>query len=195
LALRLAFVNITGDIGRKEQQESTMSKKLSSLLIAILIGLVVNAGYSAYAQDQQRANRASTDITEPTDENGRTPLMRAALKGDRTELLALIENGADVNGKSKSGVTALMLAAGSGRVDIVQDLLSKGADVNAKTSGNYTPLMCAALNGHTKIVKVLLDGGADVSAKDNSGQTAMKYAEAKGHADIVELLSNVKDQE
>ena len=171
-----------------------MSKKLFSLMFAILIGLVANAGYSANAQDQ-RANRASTDITEPTDENDRTPLMRAALKGDRTELLGLLDNGADVNGKSKSGVTALMLAAGSGRIEIVQDLLSKGADINAKTTGNYTPLMCAALNGHIKVVKALVDAGADVSAKDNGGQTALKYAESKGHADIVELLSSVKDKQ
>jgi len=169
--------------------------KLTSLLLsAILIGLIAGAGHSVKAQDQ-RVNRASTDVTEPTDENRRTPLMRAALKGDRTELLNLLENGADVNGKTKSGVTALMLAAGSGRVEIVQDLLAKGADINAKTSGNYTPLMCAALNGQTKTVKILLEKGADATAVDNGGKTALKYAESKGYGDIVELLSNVKDKE
>src|SRR5262252_2587162 len=114
-----------------------MSTKLTYLMLSgILIGLVAYSSYSVKAQDRQ-PSRASVDITEPTDENGRTPLMRAALKGDRSQLIALIESGADVNGKNKSGVTALMLAAGSGRIEIVQDLLSKGADVNAKTSGNY----------------------------------------------------------
>lgn len=170
-------------------------KRTSALLFGILIGLVASLGGSALAQDQEAKRDSADTVTEPRDENGRTALMRAALKGDRTELLALIESGADVNAKSKSGVTALMLAAGEGHREVLQALLARGAHINAKTSGNYTPLMCAALNGQTKVVKMLLDAGADFSAKDNSGKTALKYAESRGHADIVELLSSVKDKE
>ena len=44
------------------------------------------------------------------DEDGHTPLMRAALEGDTATVRALLAGGADVNAKDNEGRTALMFA-------------------------------------------------------------------------------------
>jgi ankyrin repeat protein len=196
LSLLISFATISRDENEGGSVTVMSHKKIAALFVVFLMALMLNVKSVAHAQDQETARRESSQVTpDPKDENGRTALMRAALSGNRAEVQALLDSGADVNATTERGVTALMLAAGKGRTEIVQDLLTKGADVNAKTPGNYTALMSAALNGQIEIVKVLLDKGADANAKDNGDQTAMKYAESKGHTDVVELLTRAKNKE
>lgn len=67
----------------------------------------------------------------------------------------LLENGADVNIKSKKGMTALIAAARGGFSNIVKALLENGADVNAKTNSGETALTIAQNKGHNEIVIML----------------------------------------
>lgn len=167
----------------------------ASFLVALMFVLPAYSVSLASVQDPETARRETGQITSvPKDENGRTALMRAALKGNRADVQALLDGAADVNAKTDAGVTALMLAAGEGHDEVLQALLAKGAEVNARTPGGYTALMCAALNGHTETVRILLDNGADANVKDNGDQTALKYAESKGHTDIIELLTRARNK-
>jgi uncharacterized protein len=169
--------------------------RIALLLTASLIALTGWAEIAVTAQSPGTEQRQPASIAaELKDENGRTALMRAVLKGDRGNVQALLDNSADVNATTDAGVTALMLAAGEGNAEVLQALLAKGADVNAKTPGGYTALMCASLNGHTEAVRVLLDNGADVSIKDSGDQTALKYAESKAHTEIIELLTRARNK-
>jgi ankyrin repeat protein len=51
-----------------------------------------------------------------------------------------INDGADVNAKTRSGYTPLYWAAYSDQKEVVQLLIAKGADVNAKNKYGDTPL-------------------------------------------------------
>ncbi|MBZ5593717.1 MAG: ankyrin repeat domain-containing protein [Acidobacteriia bacterium] len=111
------------------------------------------------------------------DEGGYTPLLNAALNGDRSAALVklLLKQGAQVNVKSgdtveivKNGpiqvgrVTPLHAAAAQGNHEAVAALLEAGADVNAKDVRNATPLVFAVANDHAdpKVVQFLLAHGA-----------------------------------
>ena len=93
--------------------------------------------------------------------------MYAAFYGNAEMVEFLLDKGAAVNARHKSGLTALNEAARQNR---------DAGDVIADYVGT---------------VEALLKKGADVSAQDENGWTAMMYAEKYGHrnkADIVGLL-------
>ena len=53
-----------------------------------------------------------------------TPLMQAAEKGETETVRSLIDQGADVNAKTKDGGTSLMLAAWAGKVTISVEIVT-----------------------------------------------------------------------
>jgi len=88
--------------------------------------------------------------------------LEAAKKGDVTELKKLLDQGVNVDSKSKYGVTALGFACSKGQLDAVQLLIERGANVNAEdTFYHATPISWAIENGHNDIVKFLLQKGAN----------------------------------
>jgi ankyrin repeat protein len=90
------------------------------------------------------------------DGSGWTPLIYGAYFGANDELLtALINHGADVNGRNDRGVTALFLASASGHEDQVRFLLGHGADPRIESTAGYTPLRIAKLRGQRKIAALL----------------------------------------
>jgi ankyrin repeat protein len=101
----------------------------------------------------------------------------------------LIEQGADVNARTKRGGSALDIAASWGSVEIVKMLLEKGARVDTQDDRGYTPLMYAAYaeSMNTEVVRLLLAKGADRSAT-GEGETALSLASKRGDTEIVRML-------
>lgn len=124
----------------------------------------------------------SSDMNEPVDKYGNTPLIIALAKKDTIkEAYFLISNGADINVKNTFGAAALVYAISNSTEDMAKFLISKGADVNNKNSEGKTALMEAitrALNNN--LAKLLIDKGADINARDNSGWTPLMYAAVNG---------------
>jgi hypothetical protein len=92
--------------------------------------------------------QAGADIEAPAGVNGWTPLQHAIHKRRTASAKALLEAGADPNGRrgrtgEARGLTPLMMAAGNGQLEIVQALLAKGADPRA-SHGNVNALWAAA---------------------------------------------------
>jgi len=108
----------------------------------------------------------------------------------------LIDKGANVNAKDKSGFTALMLAAQKGKFEIFKELYRLGATVDAKSKDGITALMVASTKGNEDIVEYLCDNerDPDVNAKSKDGYTALMFACEKGNLKIVrELLTSGAD--
>src|SRR5882757_8818807 len=80
--------------------------------------------------------------SETRNEDGWTPLMRAAAYGTAAEVRELLKKGSDPNAKNASGATALLFAITDEAK--VRALLDKGADVNIQTRQGRTPLHAAA---------------------------------------------------
>lgn len=86
---------------------------------------------------------------DTTAESGDTPFI-AATQTSPGIAQALLEAGADLNGRSRAGFTALHVAASRNRVQMVRFLLERGADAGLLTSSGDTPLMLARRGVHSE---------------------------------------------
>ncbi|KAL2064498.1 hypothetical protein VTL71DRAFT_4992 [Oculimacula yallundae] len=99
----------------------------------------------------------------------------------------LIDEGASINFRSKTGITSLTLAIQSQRADIVLKLLNKGANVAKPDAEGITPLNLAGSLLNTDIMGYILQAGAetdDGSLHDVSRQLrcdAMRTLIKNGH--------------
>ncbi len=87
---------------------------------------------------------------------------------DPAKLKLLIERGADVNAKAKTGNTALMVATTyRGTAESVKLLLAHGADARTETGVlfNASPVVLACMAGDAENVALLLAKGADANRK------------------------------
>lgn len=90
-----------------------------------------------------------------------TPLYYASTVGLETVVPLLLEKGADVDAKTRSGETALHLAAKNGHADVARLLLDREAEVDSEDVRGRTPLFWAATMNHFIIIKLLLARNAD----------------------------------
>ncbi|EFO61036.1 Kinase, NEK [Giardia lamblia P15] len=118
---------------------------------------------------------------DPTDKDGITALMRAAIRGDAemVELLIPIQKGQ----KDNNGHTAFMHALKNKHADIA-------ALLREHEASSWTPLMHAAAAGDIEAVKMHL---SDKDKKNSDGETALIIAARAGHKDIVELLDPIDE--
>jgi ankyrin repeat protein len=97
--------------------------------------------------------------------------MAAALCGREEIARYLIEKGANVNARNKTGLTPLHFAADQSYPEpsIVRMLLERGADVEARDSVGLTPLARAERNGNRLLVDSLRRTIALRVRKDGAG--------------------------
>ncbi|XP_019852078.1 PREDICTED: probable serine/threonine-protein kinase nek3 isoform X2 [Amphimedon queenslandica] len=106
-------------------------------------------------------------------ERGETLLHLACIRGDRSSVVSLLEQGADPNSTDYAGWTPLHEACNHGHVDIVSILLDNDVLINAPGMGGDTPLHDAVMNSHLKVVQLLLDKGANASIPNTHNKTPL----------------------
>lgn len=126
-----------------------------------------------------------TDV-EARNASDESPLMLAAIKGQKDLVAKLMARDADIN---KPGWTPLHYAASSGQLEIMKMLLEKYAFIDAQSPNGTTPLMMAAMYGSLDSVKLLLDEGADPLMKNQQGMTATQFAQRAQRQDAADLLA------
>jgi ankyrin repeat protein len=118
-----------------------------------------------------------------------SPLTAAAKEGRLEVVRYVLDEGADINLRPRSGYSAVEWACVSGRSEAVALLLARGADTLPWGNG-WTPLMGASFRGHTDVVELLLAHGCDHIDQylHSSEQTALHIACFYGRAEILGLL-------
>lgn len=106
-------------------------------------------------------------------DKGWSPLHLAAHYGHLAVVKLLIEEGGDVNVRSRNkiGNRPLGAAVAGGQLEVVRVLLASGANVNATDVGGLTPLHLAVGEKRKDIADALIAAGADREAKDKNGRT------------------------
>lgn len=120
-----------------------------------------------------------------------TPLAWAAAHGHASLVTALIEAGAELEGRrsQQSERTPLMEASYHGNAAVIGILFRAGAKVEAATARGLTPLLLAATSGKAAAIDALLRAGARLGVVDDYGRTPLMHAAASGSAAAVEALS------
>lgn len=159
----------------------------------------------AAAGDEQGVCRCLRDIgvDDADDEDGVTPLMRAAANGRTWVASLLLERRAEPQRTNNHGSSSLHYAALHGHVQTCELLLRSRAFVPAANAFGDTPLHTAAAHGHLEVCKSLLRERAAVDAPREStpllrsthpsgwqqdGWRPLHLAAAGGHARLVALL-------
>ena len=87
--------------------------------------------------------------------------------------MALIEAGANIKIRDRSGMTPLMYAALRAEPQLVKALLTAGADPNARVGRNMTVLIYGVLGGRGEVkdafLNLLTDAVAGLSAEVQGG--------------------------
>jgi len=171
-------------------------KKIAGFIVPVLVvGTIVGSKYIQKQANIEKKEKQAKIVKFLTtvDENGRTPLHKAAYIGNETLVKHLVsKERADVNAKTNTGATPLHDAAAGGNVAVVEFLISEGTDVNAKTNTGATPLHSAAVNQKVEAVQFLVSKGANVNATNNDGKNALDMAKEKGNTEVVEYLSHIQ---
>jgi len=169
------------------------------VLAAILMGLA--AGTAGAAQQTLADAAQQPDSTQAlaliahgadvnaTSDDGTTPLMWAAHRGDYALVQALLKAHAKVDLSNAYGANAMLQAAQFGDVRIIEALLKAGANVESPNPDGETALMLVARAGNVGAGKLLLQHGANVNAQENfRGQTPLIWAAAESQPEMVKLL-------
>ncbi|MGH9937346.1 MAG: TonB family protein [Blastocatellia bacterium] len=115
-------------------------------------------------------------------------LYEAAESGDITDIIELLNAGANVNCALDGNGSPLIGAARKGRLAAVRLLLDRGADPNMAVSGDGNPLIMAAREGHKDVVSLLLDRGASIDQIVPGDENALIQASGEGHDALVTFL-------
>jgi uncharacterized protein len=116
-------------------------------------------------------------------------LTKVCFLGNIEKVTQLLNDGADVNGRDKSGATPLTNAVGMNKGTIVALLLSKEADPNLKDGLGDPPLVIAAKTWRNiATIKLLLEKGADPNLAGQLDDTPLIVAARWGNAELVALL-------
>lgn len=124
------------------------------------------------------------------DPNRGDVLLAALLQSavDIAELL--VQAGADVDRRMRSGEPALVALARLGRSAMVEWMLAHGADPNQRAVTGDTVLLAAARRGlPARTVRKLLQAGADRSVRDGRGRSPLDLAAERDLRDLVALLA------
>jgi len=146
------------------------------------------------------------DTLGARDDDGLSPLMRAAYRGRGPVFDALAAHGSDdpwdriLLGESDGlptpdawtpdGFTPLHIAAFAKNAAAAQAFLDAGADPNVFAAASFalvTPLGTCAFSGATEVARVLLRGGANATLTEVEGAAPLEIALANGYRDIVAL--------
>jgi uncharacterized protein len=118
-------------------------------------------------------------------------LSLAAQKGDLEKVRAALDDGADIEFRSKqTGRTPLIEATIEEHIDVARLLVDRGASLTAQdTAVGLTPLAWAAEHANEELVELFLAAGAEANAASKEYHlTTLMIACGKGSVPIVKRL-------
>lgn len=112
-------------------------------------------------------------------------LLEAAANGTSSDIISLVQRGANVNVRDEDGLTPLHYVVEAGNKELALLLITLGASLECEDSRLRTPLHYAASECNQEIVDFLLVRGASVGARDVKGSTPLHCAMVFGDQGVV----------
>ena len=142
----------------------------------ILLGLVAASAPNLRTQSAQPRQTPSTQLATVIQE------------GRRTEALAMIKAGVDVNAAQPDGTRPIHWAVYRVDHELVDALIAKKAQVDVANEFGHTPLAEAVRQADARIVKALLGAGSGTEGANEDGQTALMVAIKNAELPVFQML-------
>lgn len=200
-------------LGECMQVNRTLYKNVLILIFATAsLGAFASEFYTEHIDIVNESNQPfDYDVTVPARTNANIEiklikipqhkgrLWEAVTNNQTAEVIAAINEGADVNEKDGEGKTPLHYAVEYGNNEIIQVLINAGANVNAKNFFEVTPLHVAVTREMRVIAQILIYAGANVNEKNKYGQMPLLMAAYVGNVEIAQMLisagANVNEED
>ncbi|XP_067659947.1 ankyrin-3-like [Haliotis asinina] len=189
MAAEQGYLDIVALLEGKGADMSVVDDRGENILHTLILDGQLNLAIYLLTQKNVVQNINKKSLT------GRTPVMVAALWGQRDLFDILVKNGADLTLEDADGNSILHLAC-KGSVDIVKYLLSNNVvDINARGHLNRTPVLIAAERGNIETFELLMKQGADMLLLDDDGNNVLLLAVRGGNVDLVQhiLVNRIVD--
>lgn len=125
----------------------------------------------------------------------RTPLHRAAMRGNLEMCRLLLELHADAALRDSHGAAPIHLVASRGRLPTIELLLrTDPSSAMAIDTNGRTPCHMAALKGHMQVIKCLVESRAQIDAQDRAHRTPSDMARRGQFWDLVRLIEGLQEQ-
>ncbi|GMU93072.1 MAG: hypothetical protein AMXMBFR4_21300 [Candidatus Hydrogenedentota bacterium] len=174
---------------------------LGVLILAALASLsgcgqsIHDAALKGDIQTVRRMLEADPSLIHARTPLEKTPLHQAITSGNDELIQFLIERGADVNARDKTGLTPLHVAAWWMATRRARQLLDLGADIHAVDVFGDTPLHTAAMHDRAAMCRFLIEQGADPDARNREGlrpiDLAIKHRAGKA-AEVLTILTGLR---
>jgi len=176
---------------RWPDDKSKIDERLASSKNIVQIPEVPSAKTLEWRAEQRAKAEALMAKGADAFDDGRTALCYAVEAADIALVQALLDKGADPNGRERDDAWApIHAAAASGSPEIAALLIDHGAKVDLRSEGVPEPIQLAVGRDNNAVVALLLDHGADANSVRLSGSGTLLH-EAATHSDnreLVELL-------
>ncbi|XP_046550258.1 ankyrin repeat domain-containing protein 7-like [Haliotis rubra] len=115
-----------------------------------------------------------------------SPLIQAALKGNRDIIEFLVSTGSNVSQVDDANNTVLHWACLGGYMAVVKYLVRQGSvDINSRNKDGLTPLMTTVIKGKEDVFDFLVRMGVNVSRVDVHGRNILHLASLGGPVEMV----------
>jgi ankyrin repeat protein len=121
------------------------------------------------------------EFLDSMDNEGRTPLFLACLRGHAPVVAVFLELGAATGSTDQEDNSCLHIACQNDLTDIVVNMLQSGVKLNVKNNTGETPLHACVKNGNVALVNMLINHRVNVDAADMRKQTPLHLACRYGH--------------
>jgi ankyrin repeat protein len=144
--------------------------------------------------------KAGADLDTCSSPDAWSPLLVALSNGHLDVANRLLDEGANVTHRTKTGVSALHMIAGiittdaqkrSKQIDITEKLLQKGCEVESMAQRGPDLIMSASSGGSLEVFNLFLSRGALLDGRNQHDYRATHIAAIFGHLPIINRLLEV----
>jgi len=129
-------------------------------------------------------------VDDQSNEDGWTPLMWAAQKGNIETIQELVANGANVMKTKTDGISLYHMAASNNDVHLLDYAISLKAhtSLNLKNDDGWTPAHMAGFLNNFDSLNLLLENGASLDEKNNNALSCYEEIVRADNADLLECI-------
>jgi hypothetical protein len=112
----------------------------------------------------------------------------AISKGQKDEVVNLLNNGYLPNGRDNRGNTPVNVATSYEQLEILQVLCDYGADINSTDDNGFFPLFIAASKNNLQMVELIVNQGAILDQTTDRGRTALIASVRSNQKESLEII-------